>query len=270
MTKKANNLHHSISLEWKYPNLAKPECDGGYCYLFQRRISCYFSIYFMKLGLSPSQATLVDFIFGCLAALALVFQYYLLAVIFIWFFGIWSCVDGEIARLSDKCSLFGDFFDTMTDRVIEVSVIIAFYWSIYAVDSQVDKYLSLAFIVYLGGVYLLAVSSEKYRSMGRGNYPKKKMETLFSWVSAGSDIRLLWLSIAIFVFWMTENQKIITIQIGALSVIFFINFIVRMFKINNLLSLNTTSPLQVITSAINPIKNDLKIMKIAQVNLIND
>ena len=50
------------------------------------------------------------------------------------------------------------------------------------------------------------------------------MESLFSWVSAGSDIRLLWLSIAIFVFWMTENQKIITIQIGALSVIFFINF----------------------------------------------
>ena len=238
MTKKSNNLHHSISLEWKYPNLAKPECDGGYCYLFQRRISCYFSIYFMKLGLSPSQATLVDFIFGCLAALVLVFQYYLLAVIFIWFFGIWSCVDGEIAR--------------------------------YSVDSQVDKYLSLAFIVYLGGVYLLAVSSEKYRSTGRGNYPKKKMEPLFSWVSAGSDIRLLWLSIAIFVFWVTENQKIITIQIGALSVIFFINFIVRMFKINNLLSLNTTSPLQVITSAINPIKNDLKIMKIAQVNLIND
>ena len=270
MTMNTNDKHQSISLEWKYPSLAKPECDGGYCYLIQRRVSCYFSLYFMKLGLTPSQATVVDFIVGCLATLLIIFQYYLFAILFIWLFGILSCVDGEIARLSDKCSLFGDFFDTMTDRVIEVSVIIAFYWSIYSVDSQVDKYLSLAFIVYLGGVYLLAVSSEKYRSTGRGNYPKKKMEPLFSWVSAGSDIRLLWLSIAIFVFWMTENQKIITIQIGALSVIFFINFIVRMFKINNLLSLNTTSPLQVITSAINPIKNDLKIMKIAQVNLIND
>ena len=259
MTINTNDKHQSISLEWKYPSLAKPECDGGYCYLIQRRVSCYFSLYFMKLGLTPSQATVVDFIVGCLATLMIILQYYIFAIIFIWLFGILSCVDGEIARLSDRCSLSGDFFDTMTDRVIEMSVVTALFWSIYSVDGQVNKYLPLAFITYLGGVYLLAVSSEKYRSTGRGNYPKKKVESLFSWISSGSDIRLFWLSVAIFTFWVLENQSIITVQLGVHSVIFFINFTVRMFKVNDLLATKMTSRVHATTTKLDPLQSDLKI-----------
>ena len=243
---------------WKYPRLTKPESDGSYCYMMQRRISCHFSIYFMKLGLTPSQATLVDFVFGCLAALSIVFHYYLLGIFFICLFGIWSCVDGEIARLSNRCSLSGDFFDTMTDRIIEMLLIIALFLSTYTVADQVGKYLALSFIAYLGGVYLLTVSSEKYRSTVRGNYPKKKVESFFSWISAGSDIRLLWLSVVIFTFILTEDKNLLTVQIGALSTIFFVNFTFRMFVVNDLLSLNMTSDVEAITPRLDTFHGGLK------------
>ncbi|MEE9117618.1 MAG: CDP-alcohol phosphatidyltransferase family protein [Calditrichia bacterium] len=243
---------------WKYPRLAKSDSDGGYCYVIQRRISCYFSIFFNKYGLTPSQATLVDLVFGCLATLSIVFQYYLLSILFIWLFGIWSCVDGEIARLSNRCSTSGDFFDTMTDRVVEMSVIIALFWSIFTVDGQVNKYLALTFITYLGGVYLLAVSSEKYRSIVRGNYPKKEVEFFFSWISSGSDIRLLWLSVVIFTFWVMESQIIMMVQIGVLSVIFFINFTIRMFKVNNLLAIKTATRVITATTKLDAFNSGLK------------
>jgi len=270
MIKFPNDKPQSISPEWRYPSLAKPESDGGYCYMIQRRISCYFSLYFMKLGLTPSQATLLDFIFGCLAALSILFQYYLFAILFIFLFGIWSCVDGEIARLSDKCSLSGDFFDTMTDRVIEMSVVTALFWSIYSAESPFHQYLALAFIVYLGGVYLLAVSSEKYRSTGLGNYPKKKVEFLFSWISSGSDIRLLWLSMAIFTFWLTKDQSIITFQIGTLAVIFFINFTVRMFKVNDLFSAESRINIHSKINELDVLTGDLKIVEIVPKDLTHD
>ncbi len=114
----------------------------------------------MKLGLTPTHATLVDFIFDGLAVLSIVFHNYLVGIFFIWLFGIWSCVDGAIARLSNRCSSFGDFFDTMTDRVIEMSLIIALFVSSCTVGDQVRKFLALAFIAYMAGVYLLTVSSE--------------------------------------------------------------------------------------------------------------
>jgi len=155
-----NDKHRFALPGWKYPRLAKPESDGRYCYVVQRRISCHFSIYFMKLGLTPTHATLVDFIFDGLAVLSIVFHNYLVGIFFIWLFGIWSCVDGAIARLSNRCSSFGDFFDTMTDRVIEMSLIIALFVSSCTVGDQVRKFLALAFIAYMAGVYLLTVSSE--------------------------------------------------------------------------------------------------------------
>ena len=258
MTENYRGKHRFVLPGWKYPRLAKPKSDGRYCYTIQRRISCYFSIYFMKLGLTPTQATLVDFVIGCLAALSIVFHHYLFGIFFIWLFGIWSCVDGEIARLSNRCSLSGGFFDTMTDRIIEMSLIIALFLSTYTVDDQVSEYLALSFIAYLGGVYLLTVSSEKYRSSVRENYPKKEVESFFSWISAGSDIRLLWLSVVIFTFLLLENINLLAVQIGALSTSFFVNFIFRMFTVNDLLTLNVPINVKAITPRLDTFRSGLK------------
>jgi len=45
----------------KYPNLAKRESDGIYCYLVQRRISCYITRFCVQSGVTANMATLIDF-----------------------------------------------------------------------------------------------------------------------------------------------------------------------------------------------------------------
>ncbi len=76
---------------------------------FSRRLAGY---------LSPNAATGLDLVFG-VAAMALVLpDHWLSGVVLIQVFGIFSCADGEIARIQGRSSRSGDFLDTLTDRVI--------------------------------------------------------------------------------------------------------------------------------------------------------
>ena len=104
---------------WKYPALAKPDSDGIYCYQIQRRISIQCS-HRLAPYLSPNAATGLDLIFGVAAAGLVLLDHWLLGVLFIQVFGVFSCVDGEIARIQDRTSKMGDFLDTLTDRVFDL------------------------------------------------------------------------------------------------------------------------------------------------------
>ena len=103
---------------WNYPTLAKPDSDGTYCYVVQRRISSWAS-HRLASHISPNTATGLDLLFGILAALLVLLDQWLLSVVFIQLFGIFSCIDGEIARIQGRETRFGDFLDTMTDRSVE-------------------------------------------------------------------------------------------------------------------------------------------------------
>ena len=83
---------------WRYPVLAKPESDGAYCYHVQRRISVWFSVP-LASRMSPNAATGLDLVFGVAGVLLVVLDYWLWGVLLIQVFGIFSCVDGEIARI---------------------------------------------------------------------------------------------------------------------------------------------------------------------------
>jgi phosphatidylglycerophosphate synthase len=87
---------------------------------------------------------------------------WLLGVLLIQVFGIFSCIDGEIARIQSRTSRIGDFMDTMTDRVTELALIGACAWSL---GERVDPASEFtAGFALLGGVFLLTISSEKFRS----------------------------------------------------------------------------------------------------------
>jgi phosphatidylglycerophosphate synthase len=218
----------NIDRQWS-PILAKPDSDGVYCYFVQRKISCYFSYLCTKNGISPNQATVMDLLIGVVAAFFIYFQMYILGIVFIQLFGIWSCVDGEIARLTNKQSKFGDFFDTMVDRVVEYGFIIAFYLAL--TKNQTIDGLALIFIMYLGAVFLITISSEKYRSAHFKNYPKIKVEYLFCWLSAGSDVRFLYFSFAIVGFYFTADIHFVLWIIGCLTGVLFLNCFFRIWKI---------------------------------------
>ena len=209
---------------WNYPALAKPDSDGAYCYHVQRRISVWFS---HRLGgyIGPNAATGLDLIFGVAAAVLILLDHWLLGVVLIQVFGIFSCVDGEIARIQDRSSRFGDFLDTMTDLVIELLLVGAIAWSLSA---RVDPASALtAGFALLGGVFVLTASSEKCRSPWKKTYPKRRLEGLFGLFCAGSDSRLLMLSLGLIVSDLTGEGSFLLWLLWVLAAAAYINFFVR-------------------------------------------
>ena len=214
---------------WKYPALAKSDSDGAYCYHVQRRISIWFS---RRLAdyMGPNLATGLDLLFGVAAAALVLLDHWLLGVVLIQVFGIFSCVDGEIARIQGRSSRIGDFLDTLTDRVTELLLIGAIAWSLSA---RVDPASALtAGFALLGGVFLLTTSSEKFRSAWQKGYPKRRLESLFGLFSAGSDSRLLILSIGLVVSELTLDGSFLLWLLWALAVASYVNFLIRMAQIH--------------------------------------
>lgn len=215
-----------------YPKLAKKASDGMYCYVVQRRISLYISLFCVRKGVSANAATGIDMLFAILAAWSLSQGQYLLGVILIQLFGLWSCVDGEIARLTKTPSQLGDFYDTMTDRSAEFLIFAAVFYSMPP-DSSAQPWGTL-FFCYIGMVFLITTSSEKFRSVYHKNYPKSEYEGLFSWLCSGGDTRFFYLCVAILAYAYTGNAMFIEWLVILLSLLLGANFVFRMWKISTL------------------------------------
>jgi phosphatidylglycerophosphate synthase len=219
-----------------YPKLAKKSSDGMYAYVIQRRISLHITLFCVRNGISANAATLIDMLIAIIAALSLSQGYYILGVLMIQIFGLWSCVDGEIARLSKTSSRLGNFYDTMTDRTAEFLI---FAGVLYSMPANTQGYIwGTLFFSYIGMVFLITASSEKFRSVYHKNYPKSDQERVFSWLCAGSDTRFLYLSLAIIAYILTGNVLIIAWFIITLTFLLGINFIFRMWKVAKLPEVN--------------------------------
>jgi len=213
----------------KYPNLAKRESDGIYCYLVQRRISCYITRFCVQSGLTANMATLIDFFHAAAGALFIYFGFHIIGVLFIQLFGLWSCVDGEIARLTKSGSKLGDFYDTMVDRGAELLFTSALLLSVQ--KAAPDLTWGAWFFAYMGAVFMITNSSEKYRSAFKQNYPKKSVESLFCWICAGSDIRFLYISIVLLVYAFSGSAVIVKWLIISLTCALYLNLIFRLWRI---------------------------------------
>ncbi len=222
--------------ETTYPKLAKKSSDGTYCYLVQRRLSAYVTGFCVRRGISASAATGIDCVLALFASLFLYMGYSIVGVIFIQIFGIWSCVDGEIARLTGSKSRLGDFYDTMVDRIAEFLIVGALMFSL--VRAVPDVSWGALFFAYMGLVFLITASSEKYRSVFHENYPKKKAEPIFSWLCAGSDTRLLYLSLGIIAYAISGCAAIVQGLMIIQSVLLGFNFLFRLWRIPRLIQMN--------------------------------
>ena len=213
---------------WRYPTLAKPESDGAFCYHVQRRISVWISVRLAR-RMGPDAATGLDLILGVAAAILVLLDYWLWGVVLIQLFGVFSCVDGEIARIQGRTSRIGDFMDTLTDRVTELLVVGAIAFSL---RDRVDPSSALAAgFALIGGVFLLTSSSEKFRSAWQTAYPKRRLERLFYLFSAGSDSRLLMLSVGLVVTELTGDGSFLLWLLWALAAATYVNFFVRVGSI---------------------------------------
>lgn len=75
-------------------------------------------------GLSSNQVTLLATIIGVFTGLLVYLDLFIVAIIVLWISGFLDAVDGAVARLNNKESLWGTVLDITFDRVVEISFII--------------------------------------------------------------------------------------------------------------------------------------------------
>ena len=118
---------------------------------------------FVRLGLSPSGLTVIGVLIACVAA-ALIAQG-MLAVggVVMLIAGVFDMFDGAVARMTDRATKFGAFFDSVMDRVSEAIVLLGLLWFYLDAGEQLG-----AVLVYVAIVGSTMVSYARARAEGLG------------------------------------------------------------------------------------------------------
>jgi phosphatidylglycerophosphate synthase len=197
----------------------KARSDGSWTSVFQRPLSRRL-VPLLDERLSANVVTGLAGLTGLFAAALAALAQPIPSALLIQAFGLLSCADGEVARRRREASPLGDFLDTLSDRLVEVAMIAG--TATLMVREGLPSTTSLAACLGLqGSVLMLVVSSEKYRS-SHGDYPKQARERGWAWVSAGSDARLLVLSLGLFA--AAWAPSVLLAAVVALTVVSWANF----------------------------------------------
>ena len=118
---------------------------------------------FVRLGFSPSGLTVIGVLIACVAA-ALIAQG-MLAVggVVMLIAGVFDMFDGAVARMTDRATKFGAFFDSVMDRVSEAIVLLGLLWFYLDDGEQLG-----AVLVYVAIVGSTMVSYARARAEGLG------------------------------------------------------------------------------------------------------
>jgi archaetidylinositol phosphate synthase len=79
---------------------------------------------FIALRISPMWVTLLGIPFALACAYAYATQQFWLALFLLPLSGVWDLLDGTVARALKKQSLWGNYFETMVDKLIEILLFI--------------------------------------------------------------------------------------------------------------------------------------------------
>ena len=80
--------------------------------------------FFLKLKLTPNNVTILALLLGLATSIFLYFDMQIIAVIVLWISGYLDAVDGAMARRSNSSSSFGTLLDIVSDRIVEVSIVL--------------------------------------------------------------------------------------------------------------------------------------------------
>ena len=85
---------------------------------FIRSIAKYPGVVLARTKITPDQVTLLGFLINCAVAYFIADGRlgYLAAGILIWGAGFFDALDGSVARLTGRVTVFGNFFDSVIDR----------------------------------------------------------------------------------------------------------------------------------------------------------
>ncbi|MPZ98642.1 MAG: hypothetical protein GEU80_04735 [Dehalococcoidia bacterium] len=211
-----------MSHETRTP-LAKPS-DGPISLLVNRRISHPISARLAKAGATPNVATLMSLAIGFGGGVAYALGVWWLGGLLVQFSSVFAGVDGEISRRTGTGSQYGDFLDTVADRFVEYLTFIAIAIGL-ARSGTLEEYAWPLAAFAIGGSFMLAAASEKYRSVMHENYPKRQLEPAFAYLVGGRDVRVFHLMVASFLaVWRVE---VLVWAIVVMTVLVHLNYLYR-------------------------------------------
>lgn len=80
--------------------------------------------FLLKLKLTPNNVTILALLLGIATSIFLYFDMQIIAVILLWVSGYLDAVDGAMARRTNSLSSFGTLLDIVSDRIVEVSIVL--------------------------------------------------------------------------------------------------------------------------------------------------
>lgn len=80
--------------------------------------------FLLKLKLTPNNVTILALLLGISTSIFLYFDMQIIAVTILWVSGYLDAVDGAMARRSNSSSSFGTLLDIVSDRIVEVSIVL--------------------------------------------------------------------------------------------------------------------------------------------------
>lgn len=208
--------------------LGKELVDGALCGAVYRPLSRPLSKQLAPC-VTANIVTAADFAVGLLAAACFLDGFNFFGAILVQLFSILSCADGDIARLRHETSRLGDYFDTIVDRSVEFLIVAAITVALAAAAEPRSAYLTGLLLA--GGVFLITTSAAKFRSTFGQDYPKRRLEPGFAWVSAGSDARLAVLSFGAVLQAALGSPLALLVTLQVLCVAIYLNLVSRLFVI---------------------------------------
>ncbi len=160
--------------------------------------------------LDPNIITFSSIVLAVLSALSLLYSNFLLAFVFFSLSSFFDVLDGLIAKTNNKRTLFGNYFDAMTDRINEFIL-----------------FLSLSLIGYPFESFL-AFSTSLLVSYAKARAEMIKPLNNIDWPSIGERVERLLILIAMLLF-SIFNSSLIPYFLYFLAFICFIGFLQRFY-----------------------------------------
>jgi len=126
----------------------KAALDGFVDRYFNRKVSALLTRLFLRISLSPNAITVLSLFIGLMAAGSFALGTYVAGIIgslLLQLSAIVDCCDGEVARLTNRQSRFGEQLDIAADNVVHMAIFAGVAWGLFIQQgSGTGSWLSLA------------------------------------------------------------------------------------------------------------------------------
>lgn len=147
------------------------------------------AVFFNRLGLTPNMLTVIGFVLVCVIAVVIAMGYEALGAVLLIFGAGFDATDGALARLTNRVTKFGGFFDSTLDRYADGVLMLALVYRGLEYNSRAIVLLAVAALI---GSFL--VSYTRARAEGIGLQLKEG--------------------------WFTRLERMIVLVLGLLSTLF--------------------------------------------------